>query len=125
MLFRSQLQYHGIVHAGLSIEFYKARLDDAWSNLVMVQDNAQVLQQEFLASLLTEAKQADEKKKVAKLKAIQQAEYMRKLWPKLRKYAKVKSDVGSTELRYLHKIQMEKLLDGTLSLHQLSSSRHC
>ena len=54
----------------------------------MVQDNAQVLQQEFLASLLTEAKQADEKKKVAKLKAIQQAEYMNKLWPKLRKYVK-------------------------------------
>ena len=39
-LIPSQLQYHGIVHAGLSIEFYKARLDDAWSNLVMVQDNA-------------------------------------------------------------------------------------
>ena len=41
-LIPSQLKYHGIVHAGLSIEFYKARLDDAWSNLAMVQDNAQV-----------------------------------------------------------------------------------
>ena len=30
----------------------------------------------------------DEKKKVANLKAIQKAEYMKKLWPKLRKYAK-------------------------------------
>ena len=54
----------------------------------MVQDNARVLRQEFLASLLSEAERADEKKKVAKLKAIQQAEYMKKLWPKLRKYAK-------------------------------------
>ena len=45
----------------------KARLDDAWSNLAMVQDNAQVLWQEFLASLLSAAEQADEKKKVAKL----------------------------------------------------------
>ena len=39
-LIPSQLQYHDIVHAGLSIEFYKARLDDAWSNLAIVQDNA-------------------------------------------------------------------------------------
>ena len=54
----------------------------------MVQDNSPVLQQEFLASLLSEAERADEKKTVAKLKAIQQAEYTRKLWPKLRKYAK-------------------------------------
>ena len=32
-----------------------------------------MLQQEFLASLLSEAEQADDKKKVVKLKAIQQA----------------------------------------------------
>ena len=54
----------------------------------MVQDNARVLRHEFLASLLSAAEQADEKKKAAKLKAIQQAEYMKNLWPKLRKYAK-------------------------------------
>ena len=81
----------------------------------MVQDNARVLWQEFLASLLSEAEQADEKKKVAQLKAIQQAEYMKKLWPKLRNMPRVRSDLGSTELRYLHEIQMGKLLDGALS----------
>ena len=124
-LIPSQLKYHGIVHAGLSIEFYKARLDDAWSDLAIVQDNAPVLRHEFQASLLTEAEQADEKKKVAKLKAIQQAEYMMKLWPKLSKYAKGEIRSGLDRVEYLHEIQMGKLLDGALSLHQRSSSRHC
>ena len=66
----------------------------------MVQDNAQVLRHEFLASLLSEAEQADERKKVAKLKAIQQAEYMKKLWPKLRKYAKgeIRSGLNRVEV---------------------------
>ena len=36
----SQLQQHGIQHAGLNLAFYKSRLDDAWSHLFMVQDNA-------------------------------------------------------------------------------------
>ena len=54
----------------------------------MVQDNAWQLRQEFLVSLLSDAEHDKEKTKVAKLKAILQAEYMKKLWPKLRKYAK-------------------------------------
>jgi hypothetical protein len=29
----SQLQHHGIKHAGLNLAFYKTRLDDAWSHL--------------------------------------------------------------------------------------------
>ena len=91
----------------------------------MVQDNAQVLRQEFLASLLSEAEQADEKKKVAKLKAILQAEYMKNCGQNRGNMPRVRSDLGSTELRYLHEIQMGKLLDGALSLHQLSPSTHC
>ena len=54
----------------------------------MVQDNARHFRKEFLASLLSNAEQDKEKTKVEKLKAILQAEYMKKLWPKLRKYAK-------------------------------------
>ena len=54
----------------------------------MVQDNAWQLQKDFLASFLSNADHDKEKTKVAKLKAILQAEYMKKLWPKLRKYAK-------------------------------------
>ena len=42
----------------------------------------------FLSSLLSNAEHDKDKTKVAKLKAILQAEYMKKLWPKLRKYAK-------------------------------------
>jgi endonuclease/exonuclease/phosphatase family metal-dependent hydrolase len=84
----SQLQHHGIKHGGLNLAFYKSRLDDVWSHLYMVQDNAQQLRKEFVASLLSNAEQDKEKTKVAKLKAILQAEYIKKLWPKLRKYAK-------------------------------------
>ena len=42
-LIPSQLQHHGISHAGLSHAFYRSRLDDAWSHLLMVQDNSQEL----------------------------------------------------------------------------------
>ena len=90
----SQLQHHGIKHAGLNLAFYKSRLDDAWSHLFMVQDNAQQLRKEFLSSLLSNAEHDKEKTKVAKLKAILQAEYMKKLWPKLRKYAKGETRSG-------------------------------
>jgi hypothetical protein len=54
----------------------------------MVQDNARQLRKEFLASHLSNAEQDKEKTKVEKLKAILLAEYMKKLWPKLRKYEK-------------------------------------
>ena len=42
----------------------------------------------FLLTLLSKTKIADKKQRAAKLKAIQQVEYMKKLWPKLQKYAK-------------------------------------
>ena len=42
-LISSQLHHHGISHAGLSHAFYRSRLDDAWSHLLMVQDNSQEL----------------------------------------------------------------------------------
>jgi endonuclease/exonuclease/phosphatase family metal-dependent hydrolase len=90
----SQLQHHGIKHAGLNLSFYKSRLDDAWSHLSMAQDNARQLQKEFLASHLSNAEQDKEKTKVAKLKAILLAEYMKKLWPKLTKYAKGETRSG-------------------------------
>ena len=49
---------------------------------------------EFLSSLLSNAEQDKEKIQVAKLRAILQAEYMKKLWPKLRKYAKGETRSG-------------------------------
>ena len=55
-------------HAGLNLTFYKSRLDDAWSHLFMVQDNARQLRKDFLASLLSNAEHDKEKTKVAKLK---------------------------------------------------------
>jgi hypothetical protein len=54
----------------------------------MVQDNAQESRNSFLLTLLSNAEIADKKQWATKLKAIQQAEYMKKLWPKLQKYAK-------------------------------------
>jgi hypothetical protein len=57
----SQLQHHGIKHAGLNLAFYKSRLDDAWFHLLMVQDNSQELQKSFLLTLLSNAKIAGKK----------------------------------------------------------------
>ena len=54
----------------------------------MVQDNSQEVRKSFLLTLLSNAEIVGEKQRAAKLKAIQQAEYMKKLWPKLQKYAK-------------------------------------
>ena len=94
----SQLQYHGIKHAGLNLAFYKSRLDDAHAHLFMVQDNARKLQKEFLASLHSNAEHDKERTMVAKLKAILQAEYMKILWPKLRKYAKGETCSGLVQV---------------------------
>jgi hypothetical protein len=54
----------------------------------MVQDNSRELRKSFLVTLLSNADIAGKKQRAAKLKAIQKAEYMKKLWPKLQKYAK-------------------------------------
>ena len=63
ILVPSQIQQHGIKHAGLNLAFYKSRLDDAWSHLFMVQDNPQQLQKEFLVSLLSNAENDKEKQR--------------------------------------------------------------
>jgi hypothetical protein len=60
----------------------------------MVQDNSQELRKSFLLTLLSNAEIVGEKHMAAKLKAIQQAEYMKKLLPKLQKYAKGKVRTG-------------------------------
>ena len=54
----------------------------------MVQDNSQELRKSFLLTLLSNAEIVGGKQRAAKLKAIQQAEYRKLLWPKLQKYAK-------------------------------------
>ena len=54
----------------------------------MVQDNSQESRKSFLLTNLSDAEIVGEKQRAAKLKAIQQAEYMKKFWPKLQKYAK-------------------------------------
>jgi hypothetical protein len=58
------------------------------------------LQKSFLVALLSTAKIAGEKQRAAKLKAIQQAEYMKKIWPKLQIYAKgeVRTGLDCVEL---------------------------
>ena len=84
----SQLNQHNIKHAGLSHAFYSSRLQDAWTNLCTVQENSNQHRKTFLATTLSHAKRGGEKKRAVKLRAIQQAEYMKELWPKLRKYAK-------------------------------------
>ena len=56
--------------------------------------------QNFLATTLSHADRGGEKKSLAKLRAIQQAEYMKKLWPKLCKYAKgeIRSSLDRVEV---------------------------
>jgi hypothetical protein len=60
-LIPSQLQHHGISFAGLSHAFYRSRLDDAWSHLLMVQDDSQELRKSFLLTLLSNAELVGEK----------------------------------------------------------------
>jgi hypothetical protein len=87
-LIPSQLQHHGISHTGLRLSFYKSRLDDVWSNLFMVQDNSRELHRVFLATLMSDSACSAQKPRAAALNAIQQAEYLKKMWPKIWKYAK-------------------------------------
>ena len=87
-LIPSQLKHHGISHTGLRLSFYKSQLDDAWSNLFMVQDNSHELRRVFLTTLMFDSAGSAQKPRAAALKALQQAEYLKRLWPKLRKYAK-------------------------------------
>ena len=60
----------------------------------MVQDKSQELQKSFLLTLLSDAEIVGEKQRAAKLKAIQQAEYMKKLWPKLQNMQRMRSGLA-------------------------------
>ena len=99
-LIPSQLNQHGIKHAGLSHHFYSSRLQDAWTNFCTVQGISNEYCKTFLATRLSHAKRGGEKKRAAKLRAIQQAKYMKKLWPKLCKYTngKIRSGLDRVEV---------------------------
>jgi hypothetical protein len=60
----------------------------------MVQDNSRELRRNFLATLMSDSAGSARKPRAAALKAIQQAEYLKKMWPKLRKYAKGETQSG-------------------------------
>ena len=67
-LISSQLNQHGIKHAGLSHHFYSSRLQDAWTNFCIVQENSNEHCKTFLATTLSHAERGGEKKRAAKLK---------------------------------------------------------
>ena len=57
----SQLNQHNIKHAGLSHAFCSSRLQDAWTNLYMVQENSNEHRKTFLATTLSHAERGGEK----------------------------------------------------------------
>jgi len=63
-------------------------LDDAWTALHIAQDNSSALRQKFLSDLINEAMIKQNKSREAALKSMKEAEYMARLWPRLRKHSK-------------------------------------
>ena len=70
-------------------EILPNKLDDAWTKLTLVQDNAKAHKKEFLNKKCEEARSQGDKPKAEKLRAIISSEYLARLWPKLLcRYAK-------------------------------------
>ena len=97
----SQIQDFGTLGKGLNKKFYQARLEDAWLELHLVQDNAHEIRQAYLEEEISKAAVTKgEQGRASKLRAILQAEYLSRMWPKLRRYAKgqVRSSLSRVEL---------------------------
>jgi hypothetical protein len=60
----------------------------------MVQDNSLKLRRVFLTTLMFDSACSAQKPRAAALKAIQQAQNLKKMWPKLQKYAKGETQSG-------------------------------
>jgi len=83
-----QCQEFGLGSCTLGYKFYAFKLDDAWTALHITQDNSSALRQKFLSDLINEAMTKQNQSREAALKSIKEAEYMARLWPRLRKYSK-------------------------------------
>ena len=71
------------------MNIYQNKLEDAWTKLTLVQDNAKAHRKEYLVKKCEEARsQEGNKPKAEKLRAIISSEYSAWLWPKLHRYAK-------------------------------------
>ncbi len=75
-------------------KFYTAKLDDAWTKLHMTQDRSKELRNKFIEDQIKAAEATTDKERTEKLQAIKKAEYQKKLWPKLRRYAKGEVKTG-------------------------------
>jgi hypothetical protein len=96
-----QRQEFGSDHQKLGYKFYASKLDDSWTTLCLTPDNSIELRQEFLSGLINEAiLKKNKTKEEAAVKHIKEAEYMARLWPPLRKYAKgeVRSGLNKIEI---------------------------
>ena len=87
-LLPSQLITQSGLRPTLAMSFYQARLADAWTKLRTIQAKATELRAEFLDSLCDAAECHTEKARATCIRGIKKAEYMQRLWPKLRRFAK-------------------------------------
>jgi hypothetical protein len=101
MLIPSQITQQKPFKCGLNVKYYQVQLDNAWTTLHMTQEKSLELRQQFLEeSISKEADGKGNRPREVKLKAILRAEYLQKLWPKLRKYAKgqIRSSLSRIEV---------------------------
>ena len=99
ILIPSQIQSCGKPRQGLNKLFYQTQQSDAWDALRHIQDDAVALRQSFLEdSINTENSKKGRNELNKILKAILWSEYLAKMWPKLRRYAKVRSSLGRVEI---------------------------
>ena len=101
LLIPSQITVRQSIKPGLNLKYYQARLDDAWTSLHLTQDNSAQLRQRFLEEMIATTLPGEgTKSHETRIKAILKAEYLQKLWPKLRRYAKgqIKSSLLRLEI---------------------------
>jgi Reverse transcriptase (RNA-dependent DNA polymerase) len=97
-LLPSQLITHSGLRPTLAMSFYQARLADAWTKLRTIQAKATELRAEFLDSLCDAAECHTEKARATCIRGIKKAEYMQRLWPKLRRFAKGEVRTGLSRI---------------------------
>ncbi len=89
LLLPSQIQNFGKLKQGLNRSLYQARLSDAWDALHLVQSEATTVRQSFLSLRISvEKSKKGSKTHANKMRAILRSEYLARMWPKLRRYAK-------------------------------------
>ncbi len=85
----------------LTVKYYQSHLEEAWKALHSTQEKSKELRQQFLEERITKTStnEGNSLHEVS-IKAILRAEYLQKLWPTLRRYAKgqVRSSLSRIEV---------------------------